>query len=105
MHQEILDSAKFPEIVFTPSSVSGSIAQQGTSQMQVSGTFRLHGQDHPMALTISVVPVASGSFQTSTQFAVPYVHWGLKNPSTFLLRVSDTVNLEVHATAQISTPH
>jgi polyisoprenoid-binding protein YceI len=105
MHVEILESAKFPEIVFTPTQIKGSIPKEGSSQIEVSGTIRLHGQDDPITLTFAVVPGAGGALQASTRFDVPYVKWGLKNPSTFLLHVSDTVNIEVHATAHIGPGH
>jgi hypothetical protein len=37
---------------------------------------------------------------------VPFVKWGLKNPSTFILRVSDNVDVDVHASGQLTTvPH
>jgi polyisoprenoid-binding protein YceI len=102
MQAEILESAKFPEIVFTPTGEQGSISQLGTSRVAVSGVFRLHGQDHPMTVTITIQTGASSQYQASTKFAVPYSQWGLKNPSTFILRVSDTVNLDVQAAGQIS---
>jgi polyisoprenoid-binding protein YceI len=102
MHAEILESSKFAEIVFTPTSEKGPIAQGGASTAVVSGIFRLHGQDHDAMITISVQPGAAGRIDASTNFPVPYVKWGLKNPSTFLLHVSDTVNVEVHASGKIS---
>ncbi len=105
MHAQVLESAKFPEIVFTPSQIKGSIPKEGSSQIEVSGTIRLHGQDDPITLTFAVLPGAGGALQASTQFAVPYVKWGLKNPSTFLLHVSDTVNVEIHSTAHIAPAH
>jgi polyisoprenoid-binding protein YceI len=101
MHAEILQSQKFPEIVFTPTREKGEIAGQGISLVEVSGIFRLRGQDHPATLSMTVEP-RSGSVNVSTQFAVPYIQWGLKNPSTFLLHVSDTVNLQIHAMATIA---
>ncbi|MGD0957682.1 MAG: YceI family protein [Candidatus Acidiferrales bacterium] len=101
MHAEVLESAKFPEITFTPSHVKGSIAQQGTSQLEVAGVLRLRGQDHSLTLAIAIDRSANGQFHASTKFPVPYVKWGLTNPSNFLLHVSDTVNLDVDAVGQI----
>ena len=109
MHAEILESAKFPEITFTPTQIAGPVAAllagKGTAQVQLAGIFRLHGQDHAMIVPVSIASAGNGQaaqFQASTKFDVPYVKWGLKNPSTFVLRVSDTVNLEIHSTVQIS---
>ena len=107
MHQEILESPKFSEIIFIPSRVQGAIAPQATSQVAVSGIMKLHGQDHQMTLTFAVQPVTPGEAQATTTFSVPYVKWGLKNPSTFLLRVTDSVDVNVHASGQLTlaSPH
>ncbi len=103
MHRKVLESAKFPEISFTPDHVAGSIAPQGTSSVQLSGRFQLHGQEHPMTLAVSVEPGTNSDVRhVSTKFAVPYVQWGLKNPSTFVLRVKDTVDLEISADVHVS---
>jgi polyisoprenoid-binding protein YceI len=102
MHADVLESVKFPAITFTPTQIKGSIPKEGTSQVEVSGVIGLHGQTHDVTLAFSLLPAADGSLQASTQFAVPYAKWGLKNPSTFLLHVADTVNVEVHATARIA---
>lgn len=98
MHKEILESDKYPEIAFTPTHVSGSLTSSGDSQVQVAGIFRLHGSDHPIVLTVPV-RVAGDEFTVKTHFAVPYVQWGLKNPSTFILRVNDRVDIDLSATA------
>ena len=100
MHEEILESQKYPEIVFTPQHVKGAIKPQGASQVEVSGVFRIHGQDHDLTMTFSVQPPAGDKIEASTQFSVPYVQWGIKSASTFLLRASDTVKVEVHASGQ-----
>ena len=108
MHDEILESAKFPEIAFTPTQVTGPAADMLAGkpvQLQVAGVFHLHGEDHAMTVPIAVSSAnQSGQLEASTKFDVPYIKWGLKNPSTFILRVSDTVNLEIHSTVQLSRP-
>jgi polyisoprenoid-binding protein YceI len=102
MHQEILESPKYPEIVFTPRQVRGSFDPQKSSQVEVVGAFRIHGQDHDLTMTIAVQPGAASQMQCDTHFAIPYIKWGMKDPSTFLLHANDTVELEIHARAQIA---
>ncbi|MGH9684439.1 MAG: YceI family protein [Candidatus Acidiferrales bacterium] len=104
MHREVLESLKFGEIIFTPDRVQGAIASTGISQVDVHGNFRLHGQDHPLTMTFAVAPSAGNQLQATTHFAIPYVTWGLKNPSTFILHVSDTVDITIHATGHIAMP-
>ena len=103
MHQEILETPKFLEIVFVPSRVRGTIAPQGTSQVAVTGVMKLHGEDHEMTLNFAVQPGTPGqATQATATFSVPYVKWGLKNPSTFFLRVTDSVDVDVHASGQLT---
>jgi polyisoprenoid-binding protein YceI len=100
MHREILESAMFPEIVFTPTQMTGAVAASGTSKIEVSGRFRLHGKEHDLTLPVEVV--ADGQkLQVVSHFAIPYVEWGLKNPSNFFLHASDKVDVEIHATGHM----
>lgn len=95
MHNEVLESPQFPEITFTPNRVQGAIARDGTSTVQMSGVFRIHGRDHDLTLTVSVVPGSGGRMQATTDFGVPFIDWGLKDPSNFILHVNKTVNIHV----------
>jgi len=101
MHREILESQKFSEIVFLPDRVEGQIPGQGDFHVTVHGTFRLHGSDLETALDIQAQRKPDGIAAT-TQFAIPYMKWGVKNPSTFFLRVSDQVQITVHTFARLS---
>jgi len=105
LHGEILESRQFPEIVFTPNRAKGPLIQmlnqQKAAEVEVSGVFRLHGQDHDATLAMSVAPGGAGRMDISTKFTVPYVQWGLKNPSTLVLRVGDTVDMEVQTRGKI----
>lgn len=100
MHREILESAKFPEITFAPHRITGQIPRDGASQVTISGTMVLHGQPHEISIT-SPLTVHSGEATADMKFLVPYVQWGLKNPSTFLLRVSNKVEIDVHAVGRL----
>jgi polyisoprenoid-binding protein YceI len=99
MHKEILESAKYPEIIFRPDRVDGKVLPQGTSTVQVHGVFTIHGADHEMTLPIQV-EMAPSHWAATAHFVVPYTKWGIKNPSTFILRVSESVEIDVHASGR-----
>jgi polyisoprenoid-binding protein YceI len=99
MHKEILQSAKYPEIIFRPDHVEGKVAQEGVSTVQVHGVFSIHGSDHEMTLPTQV-EMAPDHWTATAHFVVPYAKWGIKNPSTLLLRVSESVEIDVHASGQ-----
>ena len=96
MKREILETDKFPTIVFAPQKIMGTVASSGGSQVQMQGVMTLHGQLHPLTLVIPV-QVNGSSASALVHFDVPYEQWGLKNPSTLFLRVSNTVQIDVHA--------
>jgi polyisoprenoid-binding protein YceI len=96
MQKEVLESAKYPEIVFRPDHVDGKVGMHGTSTVQVHGIFSIHGGDHEMTVPIQV-DMASDHWIATGHFVVPYAKWGMKNPSTFILRVSESVEIDVHA--------
>lgn len=98
MHKEILESEKYPDITFTPQHFHGTLNPQGRSNLVIDGSFNIHGQAHPMTLTVDA-EVNQGNASAATSFSVPYVKWGMKNPSTFILRVSDKVEIAIHARA------
>jgi polyisoprenoid-binding protein YceI len=110
MHKEILESAKYPEIVFSPRklmpqpghALKETLNEKGTTQLQASGIFRLHGQDHDVTLDLTVENGGNGQVEISSAFPIPYIKWGLKSPNTFVLRVSDTVQLDIRASGQIA---
>lgn len=93
MHKDILESAKYPEIVFTPDRVDGTVARQGASRIQVHGAFRMHGAAHEIMLPVEV-RMNQGRASVTATFSIPYVQWGMRNPSTLLLHVSDKVEIE-----------
>jgi polyisoprenoid-binding protein YceI len=100
MHQEILESQRYPEITFTPAKLSGKVELPGDSTVQVEGIFRLHGADHPLTLTLPV-QAKGNNLSARTHIVIPYIAWGLKNPSTFMLHVSDKVEIDISAAGRL----
>jgi len=100
MHKQVLESAKFPDISFVPTKVTGTIAGD-SSTIQVEGTFRLHGSDHPIKASIPI-EVHGNQLTANCTFVVPYVEWGLKNPGNFVLHVSDKVDVTVVASGHLT---
>jgi polyisoprenoid-binding protein YceI len=88
---------KYPEITFRPDRVDGKVADPGTSTVQVHGILSIHGSDHQITIPVKV-QVFADHWIADAHFTVPYVQWGIKNPSSFLLRVSESVEVDVHAT-------
>jgi polyisoprenoid-binding protein YceI len=97
MHSAILESPKYPAITFRPTHVDGKIDLSATGRVAVHGILNLHGQDHPLDLTVSLHPQGT-AVALATHFTVPFVSWGLKDPSTFVFRTDKEVILDVDAT-------
>ena len=97
MHKDVLESVRYPEAVFSTDRVEGHIVQDGTADVQVHGLFKIHGTAHEITFQAQVQ--TRGDQLTATLHSeIPYVKWGMKNPSTLFLRVSDKVQLDIHAT-------
>jgi polyisoprenoid-binding protein YceI len=92
MHQEILETARFPEIVFHVSRAEGLTTPPGKSQLKMNGAFAIHGASHDMVVPADI-EFASDQWKGTAMFAVPYIAWGIKNPSNFLLKASPTVDV------------
>lgn len=102
MHKNILESKKYPDIVFRPQHIDGKIAPQGSSQVQVHGLFEIHGASHEITVPAQV-QMSGDRVTADLNFPVPYVKWGMKNPSTLFLRVDEKVDIRVQAAASVST--
>jgi len=97
MHRAILESARYPEITFRPDRVQGKVPISGASSVEVHGIFSIHGGDHEITLPARL-QISPDHWILDLHFNIPYVKWGIRNPSTFLLRVSESVEIDVHAT-------
>ena len=103
MHKEILLSERYTEVTFRPDKVEGKVSQQGTSTVNVHGMFGILGAEHEIVVPAEV-ELAPDHWTLKTHFDVPYVKWGLKDPSTFILRVGKTVAIDLSASGPSPWP-
>lgn len=100
MNKDVLESTRYPEAIFHPEKVTGIVRAGQTQTITVAGMFTIHGADHP--LTLQVETALNGDTLTAkTSFVVPYVAWGMKDPSTMMLRVGKEVQVDVDARATL----
>jgi polyisoprenoid-binding protein YceI len=99
MHGKVLLSERFPTFVFEPEFVKGAAPADGTGEVKLRGSMTLVGQTHPITIS-ALVQVEDGRLEAQMEFPVPYVEWGLADPSGFLLRVAKVVEvtLEIRGT-------
>lgn len=101
MHGEVLESARFPDIVFVPSRFEGTLPASGSGQVKLHGTMTLHGADHAMVLP-ATVRRDGGQVSATVTFAVPFIAWGLKDPSLPILKVDREVKVKIDAKGSLT---
>jgi polyisoprenoid-binding protein YceI len=103
MNKEVLESGRYPEIVFHPDRVDGAVASQGKSGVQVHGVFTIHGVAHEITVPAEV-EMSADHWTATVHFTVPYAQWGMKNPSTLFLKVKDSVEIDLVAAGNVVRP-
>ena len=103
MHKDVLQSERYPDIAFHPDHVEGVISPQGKSSLRVHGIFTIHGTDHELTVPAEVETFPD-HWTATLHFTVPYAKWGMKNPSTLFLRVSESVDIDVTASGSVARP-
>jgi polyisoprenoid-binding protein YceI len=94
MHKDVLESGKYAEVIFRPDRVDGKISPQGPFTAQVHGVLVCHGKEHELSLPVQA-ELSGDHWTGSGKFNVPFIDWGMKNPSNFLLKVNHMVEIEL----------
>ena len=101
MNREILKVDQFATVSFAPQTYDGTIAASGDSTIHVSGVFTLLGTPHDLTIPIQIQ--IDGSKATArAQFVIPYVQWGLKNPSFMFWKAENDVAVDLNVVGQVS---
>jgi polyisoprenoid-binding protein YceI len=94
MHKEILETSKYPDAIFRPSQIDGKVARTGACDVKMRGVILLHGSEHEIVAVVHA-ELAGDHWKGIAKFDVPYIQWGIKDPSNWLLKVKPVVNVEL----------
>lgn len=94
MTQDELKAPTFSTVTFAPKRYSGTLASTGDSSITVDGTFTLLGTPHDISVPTQV-HFDGPQCKATGAFVIPYVQWGLKDPSNFLLHVGKEVTINL----------
>lgn len=101
MIQDELKAKLFPAVTFAPQHFTGALATVGQSTLQVTGQFTLLGKPHTLTIPMTV-QIENGQATATGSFPIPYIDWGIKDPSVLFLRVGKvvTIGLKIVGTLQ-----
>ncbi len=101
MNKDILKVDQYTTVSFAPKTYMGTIPALGDSTIQVSGVFTLLGAPHDITIPVQI-HIDGSNATAKAQFAVPYVQWGLKNPSFFIWKVDNEVAINLSLVGNIA---
>ena len=94
MHEEVLESKRFPLATWRFEKVEGTLPASGAGTVKLVGTLDFHGAPHPLALP-ATVEVDGSRLRGKTEMSIPFLDWGLHDPSLFFLRVERVVRVTI----------
>jgi polyisoprenoid-binding protein YceI len=102
MHEKIIESPKYPEWTYTVERISGTLNRAGRSDVELHGTLDMHGVQRPLDL-VGTVKIDGDRVTGVGRVTIPYLEWGMADPSAFVLRVEKEVHVEVKAAGTLSS--
>jgi len=100
MYKDILMVEQFATVTFQPETYSGNLAPSGDSNIQVTGIFTLLGTPHEITVPMKIHIEGAGA-TAKGHFVVPYVQWGLKNPSFLIWKADDDVAIDLNLVGHV----
>jgi len=94
MNKDILKVDQYATVSFEAKTYTGALAPSGDSNIQVTGMFTLLGMPHEITIPI-LVHVEGTAATAKAHFVVPYVNWGLKNPSFLVWKADNDVAIDL----------
>ena len=80
MHEQALETAKYPEIVFQSTNISVNKQAEGRYQAKITGNLTLHGVTHPVSFPAQV-RIDGNSLHAHGEFTVMHSDYKMKQIS------------------------
>src|SRR5882762_6282502 len=100
MANDELKAPDYKTVDFAPTRFTGTFNPTGDSTLQVHGLFTLIGTPHEIDVPMQV-QVNGDQIHAVGSFVVPFVQWGLKDPSTFMIKVNKEVHVDLDLTGTL----
>jgi polyisoprenoid-binding protein YceI len=101
LHRIVLESERHPRAVLAPTRLDGALPEEGTGRLTLAGELTLHGAAHRVTIPLRVTR-RGGWLTAEGDFAVPYVAWGMADPSKLFLRVGKEVDVHLVAAGELT---
>jgi polyisoprenoid-binding protein YceI len=94
MRESVLEAQRYPEITFDPQHFTLELEKDGQFHAKLDGVLTIHGARHEIVTDVRGQLVGDNLTATA-HFSVPYVDWGLKDPSVLFLTVAKQVDIDI----------
>ena len=101
MNKDVLKVDQYKTVSFAPKTYTGTIPASGDSTIQISGVFTLLGTPHDLTIPMHI-HIGGTTATAKAQFVLPYVQWGLKNPSFLIWKAENDVAINLNLVGRLS---
>lgn len=101
MDKDILKVEQYATVSFSPKSYAGTIAPSGDSTIRITGIFTLLGKPHEITVP-TLIHIEGTTAVAKAHFVIPYVQWGLRNPSFLIWKADNDVGIDLSLTGRLS---
>ena len=101
MRNSVLEASKWPEVTFDPRHLDGHLEANGDFQAKVHGVLTLHGARHDVVIEAQG-RLDGGHLIATSHVSIPYVKWGLRDPSILFLTVAKEVEIDIATTGHVT---
>jgi len=101
MHEKVLESERFPRIELLPTTLLVEQTEPDRAQVVLVGALRIHGGEWPIRVP-ATVEARGDDIRVAGSFVIPYVAWGMRDMSNFLLSVDPEVEVHFETLAHVT---